>query len=324
MWAKMKDKGSSVNPLHPSMGEVQHIARNYAAHCGGVNAGSSGSSGGGGAVKEALSRTRPRPPSAPPAGAPQAEAATVPPGASARKMHPADGVGAPSNGGSVLPPESAGRGAGAGSTSGAVAKNAASGHVGGAGGAAISAGAEAGSSSATSGSQMPPRTSLPARHGAGGTADWRGAAPAPRPGPHPGRGRGGGIAGSARPAAPPTAAGRLASFNKAGMARMYSLHTARGTKRALPASGERAGAGAEAEEASTLPGGRRVSNLGVLRSTAPPSVFDMRAKIVSHWPSKVGKGSESPYDERVVCRFGMALYLCKHKREDGGSSLCRR
>lgn len=43
MSALMRDPGSSVNPLHPAMAEVQAIARAYDAHCGKINSRSNGS-----------------------------------------------------------------------------------------------------------------------------------------------------------------------------------------------------------------------------------------------------------------------------------------
>lgn len=43
MSALMRDPGSSVNPLHPAMAEVQAIAKSYDAHCGKINSQSNGS-----------------------------------------------------------------------------------------------------------------------------------------------------------------------------------------------------------------------------------------------------------------------------------------
>lgn len=311
MSAKMKDKTSSVNPLHPSVGEVQHIAKNYAAHCGGQRASSSGMADGGdntnsgGAGKEPLSRTSPRPSSAPeslPAGAQQTGTVTVPPGAGAPQMLPSHGVGESSNsgsGGDIPPSDPATRGAGAparggfgerrvGGAASGTATTAAAGRGNEAGGVTTPSGVEANSSAPVNGAQNPPLVSPPAPHGTGSTTQWHGAAPAPRIVPYPGRGRDGGVAGHTRRVSP-NAVGKLASFNKAGMVEVHSRREAeRGTKRPLPVSGEGTGAGAEGgEEASTLPGGGRVSNLGVVRSTAAPSVFDTRARVVSHWPSKV-------------------------------------
>ncbi|CAM9116504.1 unnamed protein product, partial [Scytosiphon promiscuus] len=266
MTAKIKDPASSVNPLHPSVGEPP---------------------------SPSLPR-RPPAPASPSAGAPQPAAVTVPPGASARQMPPPGDVVTATNCGGIPPPEPASREGAApgrggpgveavrGVNPGAAA---ASGRGIGLRGKSISSGSGASSSPAVDGAQASPLTSPPASHGDGGTARWKG------PG-QGARGRDGGVAGREGNARrfPLSAAGRLASFNRVGAMEESSRREAeRGTKRLLPAAGEETGAGAEGEEASRLPGGRRVSNLGVVRSTAAPSVFDTRARIVSHWPSKVGR-----------------------------------
>eukprot|EP00752_Nemacystus_decipiens_P007468 g6671.t1 len=277
MSAKMKDKGSCVNPLHPSMAEVQHIATSYATHCASASGGSKSpvpsAEPAATAAAAAAAAAPPPPPQAAPAPAPASVAA-----AAATSAHqPAVSLGvvpAVSNGG--------GRETGASGTgvSSALPVRSPPG----------AAGRESTPPPSASTAPLPSTTRPPA-----GAAQRNGSVPPAQPGA-PRSGRGGGCVGGqgADPAAnggggeggDDVRASSRGVANGGGGAGVGGGEAARGTKRPLPGS-EGSGAGAAANRESAAAGGGPVSNLGVVRSTTAPHVFDTRARIVSHWPPMV-------------------------------------
>lgn len=278
MSARMKDKGSSINPLHPRMAEVQHIATAYANHCASVNSFGNAKTGGGGSGNSsntsATSRAR-----APPAGGTpprQAPAAAVPGG---RQTSPPRGARASSDGGG-------GGGSSAASEPPGQEKTVANGEYGerentpprvasglrDGGRAKLPSRLIPGSPSATVGWQRHPPTSPSAA-----TAVPQSAAPRSE------RGGGGTKEEIAAPASGGGASNGGVGTNIRSLAERRGVigdESARGTKRALPVVREGGGAG-------LAPGSGRLSNLGVVRSKTAPSVFDVRARVVSHWPSNV-------------------------------------
>eukprot|EP00903_Cladosiphon_okamuranus_P021838 g20081.t1 len=271
MSAKMKDKGSCVNPLHPRMAEVQHIGASYATRCasaGGAKSGRTQDRNAGSGSGRAKKPSVPPAPSHPPA-VPIAAAAAAPPAEAA----PSPRQSAASLG---APPSS--KGGGSSTAPGSLAP----------GGAAANA-------------------SVLRETGASGVAPTaaivrvQGAVPRKAPTTQPAvlrSGQGVGSSGS-QGAAPAASGGGVGGFVGANSRRVANGcegvgvgagagggEPARGTKRPRPVS-EGSYAGAERGLRSAAPGGGPVCNLGVVRSTTAPQVFDTRARIVSHWPPKV-------------------------------------
>lgn len=285
MSAKMMDKGSSINPLHPRMAEVQHVATSYATHCASANGGGNARTCSGGSESSrngsGISRA-PVPHGRPPPRQPAAAAAAEP---RARQTSPPRGACASRNG-------DGGGGSGVSKPFGRekiVTKGECSeresdlpGVAPGrdnAGGATSWSRGTPGSSLATIGWQRHPPTSPSAA-----------AADVPQPAvPRSERGGGSTRGEIAAPAGGAVASSVGVGVNSRGLAKSGGVsgcgsdESVRGTKRALPLSEE------GGEEASA-PGGGRFSNLGVVRSKTAPSVFDIRARIVSHWPSNVRRG----------------------------------
>lgn len=320
MSAKMIDKGSSVNPLHPSLAGVQHIAMSYATHCASASSSNTSGSGGsrgnigetntggstGGGARKAPCPVRPPPHSAPaPATATARECS--------RQMPPPRGNGASSsNGGGTADPKPANR-RGALTTNGDSRVSASSAAASGPFSGCDIRGRAASSSRVTGCERRSPPSSPTAAAAAGAV---------PRKGP----------SSSAQRLPPlirsPFATGRRPFFgdrvgasNDVLNARMGvggegagvgGHNSARGTKRALPVSEDRTETREGAERRPEAPERRRMSNLGVVRSTVAPNVFDTRARVVSHWPPKVGVEMREWFSMRLqvtsrICRFNLSL-----------------
>ncbi|CAM9417177.1 unnamed protein product [Ectocarpus sp. 6 AP-2014] len=307
MSAKMIDKGSSVNPLHPSMVEVQHIAMSYATHCASASSssstsGSEGRTGSGGETNTGGStgsgaRKAPSPVCPPPRSAPAPATATA--GICSRQMPPPRGNGAVSgNGGSMEPPIPASLGKGL-STNGDPGVSSSSAAASGPSSGCDNRGRATSSSRVTGCERRSPPSSLTAAAAAGAAPRKVPTSSAQQPAPllrrqHPGP-----------PFRPAGSRGKRPFFDRGGAskdvlgtsnarmgvggegAEVGGHISARGTKRALPLSEDRTETRSGAERRPEAPEGKRMSNLEVVRSTAAPNVFDTRARIVSHWPTKV-------------------------------------
>lgn len=248
MSAKMKESTSSVNPLHPSMAEVQTIAISHEHSCANANrnAGTPTPPLGGAGNETAQDVPRANGDIPGPAPGPTPDSASGPASASARKTI-AD-VGRPDSGGaqaskldggvvSSAPPE---RGRREDSSRPQV---------------------EGGTSQKEQTTHPPdsPATSQPERREAGGG--------------------GSAFGGTAVAAARDVVSGCAASGGGEGSGEA----SRRGTKRALPAAGVEG-----AEKRSVAPAScRPLSNLGAVRRKAAPEAFDARVRITAHFPSNV-------------------------------------